>query len=161
MDNCSTCDTDRRRFLKIGCFGLSAALLGLAPGDAQALPVAFIEGAQAGTERRYPLPAADGVNIDRAAQVIVARAAGHVFVFALSCPHQNNAVKWVAKDHRFQCTKHDSRYTPEGVYTSGRSTRNLDRYVVRRDGDSVVVDLHRWVQSDKDPGAWTAASIAV
>jgi len=161
MDNCVSCDTDRRRFLKVGCFGLSAALLGLASTDAFALPVAFIEGEQSGTERRYPIPSADSVNIDRAAQVIVARSAGHVFVFALSCPHQNNAVKWVAKDHRFQCTKHDSQYTPEGVYTTGRSTRNLDRYLVRRDGDSVVVDLRRWVQSDKDPAGWAAASIAV
>ena len=48
-----------------------------------------------------------------------------MLVCALSCPHQNNAVKWVAKDHCFQCTKHDSQYQPDGVYTSGRATRNL------------------------------------
>jgi Rieske Fe-S protein len=84
-----------------------------------------------------------------------------VFVFALACPHENNAVKWVAKDHRFQCTKHDSQYQPDGLHTSGRATRNMDRYVIRRDGDSVVVDLHKWVESDKDPGGWAAATIAV
>jgi len=161
MDTCSDCDVDRRRFLKVGCFGLSAALLGLGATNVQALPVAFVEGAPNGTERRYPIPPADSVNIDRDAQVIVARANGHMFVFALSCPHQNNAVKWVAKDHRFQCTKHDSQYQPDGVYTSGRSTRNLDRYLVRRDGDAVVIDLRRWVQSDKDPAAWAAASVAL
>jgi hypothetical protein len=37
----------------------------------------------------------------------------------------------------------------------------MDRYVIRRDGDSVVVDLHRWTQSDKDPAGWAAATIAV
>lgn len=157
----SICDPTRRQFLTLGCAGVSAALLGLSALDASALPVAFIDGATTNGERRYPIPASDSVNIDRDAQLIVARASGHVYVFALSCPHQNNAVKWVAKDHRFQCTKHDSQYQPDGQYTSGRSTRNLDRYVIRRDGESVVVDLHRWVQSDKDPAAWAAATIAV
>jgi hypothetical protein len=33
--------------------------------------------------------------------------------------------------------------------------------VIRRDGDSVVVDPHRWIQSDKDPAGWAAATVAV
>ena len=105
--------------------------------------------------------ASDSVNVDRAAQVIVTRLDGHVYVFALSCPHQNAAVKWMPKDHRFQCTKHDSQYQPDGVHTSGRATRNLDRYVIRRDGDAVVVDLHHWIQSDQDPAGWAAAGLTV
>ena len=52
---------------------------------------------QSGGERRYPIPAADSVNIDHAAQLIVARFQGQVFVFSLSCPHQNNAVKWLPR----------------------------------------------------------------
>jgi Rieske Fe-S protein len=136
-------------------------LVGLSSSAADALPVFFIEGMQSGGETRYPIPASDSVNVDRKAQLIVARSQGHVYVFALSCPHQNNAVKWLPKDHRFQCTKHDSQYTPDGVYTSGRSTRNMDRYVIRRDGDSVLVDLHRWFQSDKDPAGWAGATIPV
>ena len=152
----------RREFLKsAGCFGLALGIVGLSSGAADALPVFFTEGIQSGGDTRYPIPAADSVNVDRKAQLIVARAQGHVYVFALSCPHQNNAVKWLPKDHRFQCTKHDSQYTPDGVYTSGRSTRNMDRYVIRRDGDSVVVDVHRWFQSDKDPAGWAAATIPV
>lgn len=144
---------------------MAVALLGLGSQDAGALPVFMTEGAQTGApgggERRYPIPATDSVNVDRSAQVIVARFQGRVFVFALSCPHQNNAVKWLPKDHRFQCTKHDSQYQPDGVYTSGHSTRNMDRYVIHRDGESVVVDLHQWIQSDKDPARWAAATIAV
>jgi nitrite reductase/ring-hydroxylating ferredoxin subunit len=155
-------DATRRDFLACaGCFGLTAALLGVA-GNASALPVAFIDGAQAGAgEKRYPVPASDSVNIDRSTQLIVVRNQGHVYVFALSCPHENNAVKWVAKDHRFQCTKHDSQYQADGVHTAGRATRNLDRYVIRRDGESIVVDLHKWVQSDKDPSGWAAAALTV
>jgi Rieske Fe-S protein len=158
---CAGARGSRREFLQsAGCLGLAVALLGLS-GEAVALPVSLTEGIQSGDDRRYPIPPIDGVNIDRAAQLIVARVQGQVYVFALSCPHQNAAVKWLPNDHRFQCTKHDSRYAPDGVHTAGRATRNLDRYVIRRDGDFVVADLHRWIQSDKDPAGWTAATIAV
>jgi nitrite reductase/ring-hydroxylating ferredoxin subunit len=152
----------RREFLQsAGCFGIAVAMLGLGSADASALPVGFIEGTPRGDQHRYPIPATDGVNIDRSTSVIIARFNGSVYAFALSCPHENNAVKWVAKDHRFQCTKHDSQYQPDGVHTSGRATRNLDRYAVQRDGDFLVVDLHRWFQSDKDATNWAAAAIRV
>jgi nitrite reductase/ring-hydroxylating ferredoxin subunit len=165
-----TCEDDvcggrghtRREFLQsTGCFGVGVALFGLSSRDALALPVGLTEGTQNGGERQYPIPAGDSVNIDRQAQVIVVRFNGHAYVFALSCPHQNNALKWVQKDHRFQCTKHDSQYQPDGLYTSGRATRNMDRYAIRRDGDSIFVDLHHWFQSDKDPKGWAAAGIAL
>jgi Rieske Fe-S protein len=161
-DGCPIARRSRREFLEsAGAFGMALALLGLSSDDVLALPVFMTEGTQNGAERRYPIPATDSVSVDRAAQVIVTRSNGHIYVFALSCPHQNNAVKWLPKDHRFQCTKHDSQYQPDGVHTSGRATRNLDRYVIRREADSVVVDLHRWIQSDKDPAGWAAATIAV
>jgi nitrite reductase/ring-hydroxylating ferredoxin subunit len=152
----------RREFLRTaGCFGMVLAACGLGSIDAAALPVAMTTGKQEGSEKRYPIPSGDSVNIDRDAQLILVRYQSHVFVFSLACPHENNAVKWVAKDHRFQCTKHDSQYQPDGIHTEGRATRNMDRYVIRRDGDAVVVDLHKWVQSDKDPAGWAAATIAV
>jgi Rieske Fe-S protein len=149
----------RREFLH--SVAAVVTLLGLAPTRANALPVLLTEGMQAGGELRYPIPPSDSVNVDRAAQVIVTRLDRRVYVFALSCPHQNAAVKWMPKDHRFQCTKHDSQYQPDGVHTSGRATRNLDRYVISRDGDVVVVDLHHWIQSDKDPAGWAAAGLTV
>lgn len=162
VGGCPDQPATRRAFLRAsGWFGIAVAVFGLSPARAAALPVLSTNGSQAGGERRYPIPPADSVNIDRAAQLIVARLDGHIYVFALSCPHQNAAVKWVANDHRFQCTKHDSRYQADGVHTTGRATRNLDRYVIRRDGDSIVVDLHRWVQSDKDPAGWAAADITL
>src|SRR5579871_1657572 len=142
---------DRREFLQ------SAACLGVFA----ALPVFFVEGVEAEQERRFPIPASDSVNIDRSAQMILVRDQGHVFVFALSCPHQNNALKWVEGDHRFHCTKHDSVYEEDGRHVSGRATRNMDRYAIRRDGDAVVVDVHKWFESDKDANGWNGAMIAV
>jgi nitrite reductase/ring-hydroxylating ferredoxin subunit len=156
------CNRSRRQFLQEGgCFAVTLASLGLGSGQAFALPVGTVSGAGAGPERRYPIPAADGVDIDRKASVIVVRFSGHAFAFALSCPHQNAAVKWVAKNHRFQCTKHDSEYKPDGVYVTGHATRNLDRFPVRRDGDELVVDLSRVYHSDADAADWAAAMVAV
>ncbi len=161
-DVCGDREPTRREFLKsTGCFGVAVALLGLSSRDVSALPIGLTEGTQNGGERQYPIPATDGVNIDRQAQLIVVRFNGYAYIFALSCPHQNNALKWVQKDRRFHCTKHDSQYQPDGLYTSGRATRNMDRYAIRREGDSIFADLHHWFQSDKDPKGWAAATIAL
>lgn len=156
------CDIScRRAFLMRGAGGLlSLALLGL--GDrAGALPVSFVDGVGADAERRYPVPAADGATIDRRAQIILVRYANHIFAMALACPHENAAVKWLASDGRFQCTKHDSRYTPDGTYTSGHATRNLDRFPVRRDQNDIVVTTDRVFRSDQNAAAWAAAGVAL
>ena len=80
---------------------------------------------------------------------------------ALACPHESAAVRWLDRDHRFQCSKHDSRYDPDGVHTEGRATRNLDRFPVRRDGAVVVVTTDRVFHSDLDAAGWAAAIVVV
>jgi nitrite reductase/ring-hydroxylating ferredoxin subunit len=162
-DSCADNRMTRRAFLDAtsGCAFAVIAAMGLNTRELLALPIAETMGERTGNEWRSPIPVSDSVNIDRTAQVILARAQGHVFVFNLACPHQNAAVKWLPADNRFQCTKHNSKYTPDGAYIAGRATRNLDRFAVRRDGDNVVADLDRMIQSDKDAAAWTAATIAV
>ena len=154
-------EASRREFLQTaGCVAGVMALLGLGE-NALAAPVALVSGVAAGADRVYPVPAADGVSVDRAAQVILVRSAGHVYAFALSCPHQNAAVKWVEKNGRFECTKHDSKYQADGVHTSGRATRNMDRFPVHREADGIHVDTSRVFQSDKDSAGWNAAAVAV
>lgn len=151
----------RREFLaSVGCFAGALAAVGLS-ADALAAPVSLIDSVQAGADKAYPIPSADGVSVDREAQVILVRSNGHVFAFALSCPHQNAAVKWVPQHNQFECTKHDSHYQADGTHTSGRATRNLDRFPIHRDGNSVHVDTAHVFQSDKDAAGWAAAAIAV
>ena len=151
----------RREFIQgSGCAVFALTALGLST-EAAARPVVSVIGSGSGTERRYPIPSADGVSIDRDAQVILVRASSKVFAFALSCPHQNAAVKWVAKDHRFQCTKHDSEYQPDGTYTTGHATRNLDRFPIRRDGDAVVVSLNAVFRSDQNKAGWDSAAVTL
>src|SRR5207237_9957526 len=94
-----------------------------------------------GSERRYPVPAADGVTIDRSAQVVLVRHQMRAYAFALACPHQNTALKWLPKDGRFQCPKHDSRYQPDGAFRSGHATRSTDRIAMRKDSDEPRVDV--------------------
>jgi Rieske Fe-S protein len=152
------CERSRRAFLRQGgCGVFTLAALGLSVD--LVLPVSVIAGSGSGPERSYPIPAAD--NIDRKAQVILVRYANRVYAFALACPHEHAAVKWLAKDHRFQCTKHDSQYTPDGKYTSGKATRNLDRFPVRKDGSTVIVTTDRVFQSDQNAPAWNEAGIDI
>jgi nitrite reductase/ring-hydroxylating ferredoxin subunit len=114
-----------------------------------------------GTDRAFPIPATDSVNIDRGTSMILVRLNGHVFAMSLSCPHEHAAVKWVTKDARFRCTKHDSQYLPDGEYISGRATRHLDRFPIRRDGDRVIVTLDVVFRSDLDAAGWAAADVAL
>ena len=152
------CDESRRAFLQqSGCGLLSLAAMGLA-GDV-VLPVKAIAGVGGAKEKTYPIPGADGVNIDRSSSVMIVRYSGHLYAFSMACPHENAAVKWVAKDKRFYCTKHDSQYTPDGTYTTGHATRNLDRFPIRREGTSVVVSLDRVFHSDANKAAWSAATV--
>ena len=151
----------RRAFLQLACFTVSAAALGLSATDAEALPVAFVRGAASGSEHRYPIPAGDGVTIDKVVQVIIVRYQGHGYAFNLACPHQNQMLRWLPKEGRFQCPKHESKYQPNGTFIDGRATRNMDRLAVRVDGGSLVVDVDKMYQSDKDPGGWAAATVTI
>jgi Rieske Fe-S protein len=152
----------RRSFLKGATALFSLAAFGLASDDIVGLPVAFgTTVAASGSERRYPVPTSDGVTIDRASQVIVVRFQQHLYAFNLACPHENTALKWLPKDGRFQCPKHESRYQPTGTFIDGRATRHMDRLGVCLDGNMLVVDLNKFYRSDKDAAAWAAATVAL
>ena len=116
---------------------------------------------QSRSERAYAIPTQDGVSIDKSAQIILVRSGQKVIAFNLACPHENTALKWREGDKRFQCPKHESKYTPEGVFTDGRATRNMDRLAIRRDGMKVIVGLDRLFKSDQNPGDWTAAVVTL
>jgi nitrite reductase/ring-hydroxylating ferredoxin subunit len=163
-DTCPACGQadSRRDFLRQAALLVSGTLVSLGgpPASAAALPAtAGVPLASSGAELTYPIPAADGATVDRANGVIVVRYQGKLFAFNLSCPHENAAVRWKAAVNRFECSRHDSRYEPSGTYTSGRATRNMDRFAVRRNGDSVVVDVSRLIQSDTNKAQWDAAAL--
>jgi Rieske Fe-S protein len=165
--DCEACPlVPRRDFLRDA--GLVAAgmlvALGAAPARAAALPIEFVSPVGGGREdKAYPIPAKDGTQIDKANEAMITRWQGKVYVFALSCPHQNTTLKWSDKDNQFECPKHHSRFQPDGVYIkdSGRATRGLDRLAVRKDGNNVVVNLDKVFQEDENEADWKAAFITV
>ena len=137
-------------------------LLGAMPSVASAVPLTVIAplNTESGT-RTYAIPLADGTSIDTEAEVILTRWRSAVYAFNLACPHRNTALRWLPADGRFQCPKHKSKYQPDGVFISGKATRGMDRFSVRRSGSSVIVNLDQLYKQSDDPTGWAAATIAV
>ncbi len=143
---------------------VAGALVAVGAGSTSALAesVAFIEGHRRGGQGvRYPVPAADGVQIDKDNQVILVRWQNTAYAFNLSCPHQNTALRWDDADHRFQCPKHHSKYRPDGEFIEGRATRGMDRLAMQRDGNDLVVDVNKMFKEDEEKAAWSAACVAL
>lgn len=159
--DCGGCTlVGRRDFLRDAAFALAA--LAAVGATAGAMPVHAITALSRHDETAtYPFPAADGVYIDNKQEVIVARSAGQVFAFMLACPHQNTALRWNAQAQKFQCPKHHSQYKPDGTFIDGRATRSMDRFGVTRQGNTLVVDLDKVLEDDRDHAGWLAASVKV
>jgi nitrite reductase/ring-hydroxylating ferredoxin subunit len=150
---------ERRAFMRaalsiVGALSLSASRAG-------AMSVTFLRGEQRGEEKAYPIPAADGVTIDRDESVIVANVNGRAYAFSLACPHQNTALRWDADEHRYKCPKHHSRYQADGSFIDGRATRGMDRFAVRRDGAQLFVNLELLYRQDENAAEWASAFVSL
>ena len=155
---------DRRAFLRQMALMVAGTLAatGLSPSSVFATGARYVAPlTSGGAQRRYALPAADGVSIDGDNEVILARWQGHVYAFSLRCPHRGTALIWHADEARVFCPKHKARFRADGAHDSGRSTRSLDRYALRLDGGAVVVELDVLYRIDEDPTGWSAAMIVV
>lgn len=161
---CAACAlNNRREFVQKTLQGV-AALLGLSAVNGSSAFAQYITALPASgclDEKKYPLPTADGVQIDADNDLIIARAAGSAFAFSIACPHQSTAVKWLDAEHIFQCPKHKSKFTPTGELISGKAERNLDRLPIKLDGTTLIVDTSREIRSDKDLEGWTAAAVRI
>jgi len=166
MTECDECGLtpERRRFLRELGLVTAAVLLGLGVPRHRALamtPSPVRARRRIAGKATYPVPAEDGVQIDRDNQVILVRWQGAIYAFNLSCPHQNTALRWNGGDSQFQCPKHHSKYRPDGTFVSGRATRGMDRFTVTRSGDGVVVDVDAMHKQDADPAGWAAAVLTL
>lgn len=161
---CNSCAhaSTRRDFIRDGAIIVAGVLasLGARPAGAmEATSISALETTAASVT--YPVPVANGVSIDRKNEVVLTRWNGVVYAFALSCPHQKTALRWIEGSTRFQCPKHKSKYEPDGTFISGKATRGMDRYSVRRDGGVIAVDTSVLHKQDADPTGWTAAMVRV
>jgi|HubBroStandDraft_6_1064221.scaffolds.fasta_scaffold565091_2 Rieske Fe-S protein len=165
--DCDGCPivTNRRTFLRGAALVVGAAALatvGVPLDVIAALPVSRMIGTPSDIDTAtYPIPTTNGTQIDDTNQVILTRWQNAVYAFALSCPHQRTALRWDDADKRFQCPKHHSKYQPDGTFISGRATRNMDRYSLQRDKDTIVVNLRVLHKSSDDQTAWDVAVVKV
>ncbi len=44
---------------------------------------------------------------------------------------------------------------------SGRATRNMDRFALRREGDQVIVDVDQLFRSDRQKAEWESAAVTL
>jgi Rieske Fe-S protein len=162
---CSDCPLQpgRREFVQqAGAFAMALVALGLPRARAESLvPLPVTARRRLGGNPTYPIPAQDGAQIDRDAEVILVRWQNTVYAFNLSCPHQRTALRWYEKDARFQCPKHHSKYRPDGTFISGRATRGMDRFSLSRSGDEVVVHVDQMHKEDADQAGWAAAALRI
>lgn len=162
---CADCPLiERRSFLLKAGVALAGILAALdaVPAGAEELRIGFSHAVRiVGEEHSYPVPAEDGATIDHEAEIILVRYQQKAYAFNLSCPHQHTALKWQPEDTQFQCPKHHSRYTPDGVFVSGRATRGMDRFGLRHDGGNLIVDVSKYYRQDQNRTEWDAAFVAL
>lgn len=163
-DPCGGCALGRRAFL--GAAALAAAgvasALGALPAEAAALVVrAGRPAGVAGAELTYRVPVADGAVLDATHEVLLVRWQGHLYAFSSRCPHQRAALEWESGARDVYCPKHKARFSPTGMHVSGRATRNLDRYPIRKVGVDVAVNTAVTYRDDTMPAAWSAAAVPV
>ena len=160
--DCESCPlTSRRDFVRNASISLAAIMASLgASRQALALPVTMIDAlTRSAGIITYAIPASDSVQIDKENEVILVRSQNVVYAFNLSCPHQNTALRWNEGAKEFQCPKHKSKYTPQGAFISGRATRGMDRFAIRRQGTSVVVNVDELYQEDENGAEWKSALV--
>ena len=165
FDSCGECPVaTRREFLRDAALVVAGIAASLGCTSSAAFPANFTVSPtnalrKVGNQVTYPIPAKDGAQIDREQQVILVRWQDAMYAFNLSCPHQNTALRWDNDAHRFQCPKHHSKYQPDGRFISGRATRGMDRFTIRREGNTVLVDVGAMHKQDADPAGWMAAAV--
>jgi len=153
---------DRRAFLRAAALGVLGALAGEAalPELARAIGTTTPTRSRR-AELRYVLPASDGVDVDESNEVILVRWQGRAYAFSAKCPHRGARLEWRPAESRVFCPKHKARFRADGAHDSGRQSRDLDRYDIRRDGSSLVIRLDVLRRADTDPAGWAAAVVAL
>jgi Rieske Fe-S protein len=163
-DKCSDCSlgASRRQFLREAGAALAVlATLGVSVAEAE-FRIERTRAVRTGPKSvTYPIPPQDGVQIDDKQEVILVRWQGSVYAFNLSCPHKHTALKWQPENTRFQCPKHKSKYSPDGHFLSGKATRSMDRFALKREGSNVVVDLSVMYKEDQNLAGWNSATLKV
>jgi nitrite reductase/ring-hydroxylating ferredoxin subunit len=161
--DCPIAAAGRRAVLRNAALAVAGALaLGATAREALAERVAEATASlRRGLLRAYALPGEGTVSVDAANDLVLARWDNRVYAFSLKCPHRGTRLEWQAAERTLFCPKHKARFAPDGAHLSGRQSRDLDRYDIKREGSSVVVDLGALRRADQDGERWRTAVVAV
>jgi len=163
--DCPVAAVTRRAFFRDVGLAVGAAIAAqviMRPGKAFALNIGEISPlANARLERSYAVPSLDGVFVDEANDVILARWDDRAYAFSLKCPHKGARLTWRGAEERVYCPKHKARFAPDGQHVSGRGNRGLDRYALRLSGHTLVVDTGVLLRADRDADRWSSATVVL
>jgi cytochrome b6-f complex iron-sulfur subunit len=76
----------------------------------------------------------------------VASAGGSLVALYQKCPHLGCRVPFCDSSGRFECPCHGSIYNIRGEYIQGPAPRGMDRFPIKVDGESVLVDTGKVVE---------------
>src|SRR6266542_4097412 len=76
----------------------------------------------------------------------VTAADGALVALFQKCPHLGCRVPFCDSSGRFECPCHGSVYNVRGEYVQGPAPRGMDRFLIRIEGDHVVVDTGHLVE---------------
>lgn len=160
-----SCPIGRARFLRSTALTALAGIAGtgLLADPAFAQSVGSIAPTQSrGKVLTYSLPAKEGAQIDAGNGVIVARVKSTVYALSITCPHRAvTTLEWIPETKEFHCPKHDAHFQSDGELIDGRPDRAMDRYAIRRAGQSIMVDTAAVLQQDTAHDAWSRAVVTV
>jgi len=102
---------------------------------------------KAGKLSDYP---SDGVyeQYKGAQQVWIIRRKGKLFALSTICTHLGCIPNWLPADSKFKCPCHGSGFYMDGVNFEGPAPRPLERFAIKLEGDTVIIDKSRKFRSE-------------
>lgn len=159
-----SCPIERALFLRSTALAALAGIAGTGffSSAASAQSVGSLSPTHAqGKLLTYAVPARDGALIDAENGVIVARVKNDVYAMSVTCPHRSvTTLEWVPGSNQFHCPRHNAHFQPDGTLIDGRPDRSMDRFALKRSGQSVVVDTSTTLQQDVARDAYAKAFVS-
>ena len=100
-ENCGSCAIpgDRRKFLREAGLAVASVLVATRRTALSCRrSLEFVAAERKGGKLTYPIPAADGAQIDRDNELVLVRWQNVLYAFSIDCPHQSTILRWDEAD---------------------------------------------------------------
>jgi cytochrome b6-f complex iron-sulfur subunit len=137
----------RRQFLRNG-WKIGGTLLGVAAGWTTYESLRPLTSAASGATIKVGTVAsfkAESATYISAGRLFIANTGSRIFAISQKCPHLGCRVPFCESSGRFECPCHGSKYDLGGEWIEGPAPRGMDRYLLKLEGDTVVVDTSKLI----------------